>query len=465
MKFTIKMKCRKQILFAFLFVIGLQNINAQFTITNTLTTSDATGLKIGDDAYLTAAKGVDPNGQGYLRLTEALTNRKGYLYVQQNFPTSLGVIADFEYKTWRNIADNNYNGADGFSVFLFDGSTTDGSFKLGGYGGSLGYAPNSGTIKTGLSGGYIGIGFDEYGNFSNPTEGRIGGTGFHPNAVVLRGPTTAIPTTTNTYLTSVNLGDRTGGDAAIRKRDEIDYNSPTPKRPIDGTFYRRVQVELTRVDANYLVNIRWRKQNETVFTNILSYTIDGAIYPLPATLKIGFAASTGGGFNNHEIRNIILTTPGFIRVDSRANTSFVCKENKTPVVLNMEVTNDTGASLAAIAFENKIVDESNALLTNSQFIITSITTSGFTTSTIPATSPTNQISGVVGLPANSSGIVTITGFYNSNGLKTNKKFFSKSKVETTEVNDTDKTNNVAQSEIVARKCSVISNPMLPSYTK
>ncbi|MDP2453673.1 MULTISPECIES: hypothetical protein [unclassified Kaistella] len=459
------MNYRKQILFAFLFVIGLQNTKAQFTITNTFATNDATGLKIGDNAYLTAAAGADPNGQGYLRLTEAKTNQKGYLYVQQSFPTSLGVIADFEYKTWRNIADTTYDGADGFSVFLFDGATTEANFKLGGYGGSLGYSPNSGTTPTGLSGGYIGIGFDEYGNFSNPSEGRVGGPGYSPNAVVLRGPTTATAGTTNPFLKSINLGDRTGGDAAIRKRDEIDYNTTTATRPTNSVFYRRVQVEISKSGADYLVTIRWRKQGQTLFTNIISYTMSGTTYPLPTSLKLGFAASTGGGFNLHEIRNLILTTPGFIRVDSRANTSFVCKEKKTQVVFNMEVTNDTAAALTKIDFKNRIVDENEAVLTNSQFTITGITTTGFINSTLPGTSVTNQFSGEVGLAKNSSGIVTVTGFYNSKGLKTNKKLFSKSSVSTTEITDTDLTNNVAQSEVVARKCSVISNPMLPSYTK
>ena len=182
-------------------------VTAQFTITNPLKTNDAAGLKIGDNATLTAATGVDPNGSGWLRLTNASGNQKGFMYVAQPFSTGLGVIADFEYLTWRNTADTTYLGADGFSVYLFNGAVTDANFRLGGYGGSLGYATYNNPVTAGLTGGYVGIGFDEFGNYSVASEGRNGGTAaVIPNAVVLRGPTAA--TNSNPYLTRTELGPR-----------------------------------------------------------------------------------------------------------------------------------------------------------------------------------------------------------------------------------------------------------------
>lgn len=216
---------------ALLFSSGM--VPAQFTITNTLKTNDATGLKIGDNATLTAATGVDPNGNGWLRLTNSSSSQKGYMYVQESFPTSLGVIADFEYVSWRSSNDS-FLGADGLTFFLFDGSITDTNFKLGGYGGSLGYATYSNPANTtGLSGGYIGVGFDEYGNYARAAENRNGGTsGMVPNAIVLRGPTSATYTASNPYLTHTALGDRTGTVDAIRGRDEIDYNTVVTSRPV-----------------------------------------------------------------------------------------------------------------------------------------------------------------------------------------------------------------------------------------
>lgn len=135
-------------LFCTFFLLNFIFYSAQFTITNSLKTNDATGLKIGDNATLTAATGVDPNGSGWLRLTNASGNQKGFMYVSQAFGTSLGIIADFEYLTWRNTADTTYLGADGFSVYLFNGNVTDTNFKLGGYGGSLGYATLNNPVTT-----------------------------------------------------------------------------------------------------------------------------------------------------------------------------------------------------------------------------------------------------------------------------------------------------------------------------
>ncbi|WP_154662236.1 L-type lectin family protein [Vaginella massiliensis] len=448
---------------ALLFTWGM--VPAQFTITNPLKTNDATGLKIGDNATLTAATGVDPIGSGWLRLTNSTGSQRGYMYVQQSFPTSLGIIADFEYVTWRSSYDG-YLGADGFSLFLFDGSITDANFKLGGYGGSLGYANTGNT--TGLSGGYIGVGFDEFGNFARAAEGRTGGTaGVVPNAIVLRGPTSATPNASNPYLTHIALGDRTGNDNAIRARDEIDYNTIVSSRPSPTVFYRRVQVYITKSGNDYLINIKWRKQNETTFTEVLNYTMNGTTYPLPPTLKLGFAASTGGGFNFHEIRNVLLTTPGNIRVDSRSNSASLCNDIKeNPVTFSIEVSNDTPANLADINFSNQIQDAAGNLLDITKFKITSLSTTGFTSSTLPTSNFTsNNITGKVGLARKSSGIITITGNYFKKSIPNNQSFKSVSTVNSTEITDTDLTNNTATTVVYARKCSIITNPSLPSYNK
>ena len=74
-------------------------------------------------------------------------------------------------------------GADGLTFFMFDGATP--AFTTGASGGSLGYAQKTragggGLDLTGVPNGYFGLGIDLFGNYSNATEGRIGGTGLRP---------------------------------------------------------------------------------------------------------------------------------------------------------------------------------------------------------------------------------------------------------------------------------------------
>ncbi len=450
-----------------LFLFSITFLKGQFTIVNTLKTADEAGLKMGNDAYLTAAKGIDANGDGYLRLTDAVPYKKGYMYVKSTFPTTMGITADFEYKAWRNVADTVNFGADGFTFFLFDGAITEEKFLLGGWGGSLGYATFSSPANTpGLSGGYIGIGFDAFGNYIRSVENRNGGqTDYLPNSIVLRGPTTATYSQSNIYLASKALGNRSGTLSDIRKRNEIDYNTTTATRPNDNVFYRRVQVSIIKSGTDYIINVKWRKEGEINFTEIINYTMSGTLYPLPKTLKIGFAGSTGGGFNTQEIRNILITTPGNIRVDSRSNTAIGCNDKNNEIVYRIEVTNDTNSDLTAINFSNKIINHLNNVVPNSQFKIKSIITTGFTSSTIPSNSATNEISGKVGLQANKSGIVTITGEYLKNVGKGKLSFSSISEISSNEITDIDSTNNVARTNVTLLRCGLISNPILPSYSK
>ena len=385
---------------------------AQFAISEDFRGSGNPNIIIGGPggsagtAYLTS--GVDdPVNQGWLRLTTSDANQRGYAYINNSFPSTEGVLVDFEYKMWRDVNDN-YRGADGLGVYLFDASVP---FQIGGLGGSLGYAPNGGN---GLAGGYVGVGFDAYGNFSNPTEGRVGGPGEVPNAVVLRGPTTNNASTTNRYLNHVELGTRTGGNDAIRNRNEIDYNTRVDDRPDDGTFYRRVQLEILPLDAvgeYYQIIVRWKKSPTANFTDLISYTTTDAPPPL---LKLGFGASTGGGVNYHEIRNLLVTTPGNLRVDKRANKDFLRTINSggaNQITYTIEVYNDTDFAALNVDFLDRLTDGDGNLISTDDFDITSITTDGFTSITLPDinTLNSNEITGTFDLAAGNIGKIYVTG--------------------------------------------------------
>ena len=148
-----------------------------FPFSETFMGSTAPGWVLGGSTFLTSGVS-DPANQGWLRLTSKNTYQAGYAYYNTPIPTGRGLVITFDYGAWGGT------GADGLTFFLFDGTTSN--FTVGASGGSLGYAQKTGF--NGLSNGYLGLGLDEFGNYSNPNEGRIGGPGYTPESVALRGP-------------------------------------------------------------------------------------------------------------------------------------------------------------------------------------------------------------------------------------------------------------------------------------
>jgi hypothetical protein len=69
------------------------------------------------------------------------------------------------------------SGADGISFFLLNASLVDtATFQTGASGGGLGYSGDpEGGRGLGVPGGFIAIGFDEFGNFANTGDGRTDG--------------------------------------------------------------------------------------------------------------------------------------------------------------------------------------------------------------------------------------------------------------------------------------------------
>lgn len=401
--------------FLLLFLLIGIHANAQFTITENFKGSSAAGITIGGDAILTSG-GVDPANNGWLRLTPAALTKAGYAYINQSFPSTLGVLADFEYKTWRS--DNPaFGGADGIGVFLFDATTSP--FKLGPNGGSLGYTATA--AGNGLSGGYIGVGLDEFGNFSSTQ----GGPGQTPNAVVLRGPSTAALATSNLYLSGASVG-------------QIGYGTLTPTRPTDAQFYRRVQIEITPTGAlnTFSVVVRWTTTPNGAFTQLFQYTLTTAT-TVPPKLKIGFASSTGGGYNNHEIRNLIVTTPGGVRVQKTVDK--LTANVGDQLTYNIFLTNQTNANLTGLAF----TDALNQLPANFQINSVAFNANGNANSSATGFTSTSLSSATVSLGANATGTFTVTGTINNyptGGVITNTANFN---VGASGVSDPDQTNDIS----------------------
>lgn len=320
---------------AILLATSLPSI-AQFTITETFRGSTSLGVTLGGDAMLTSGT-QDPAGDGWLRLTPSSTVKLGYGYVTSSFPSALGVLVDFEYTAWRTTG----TGADGFSVYLFDATTP--TFKIGGTGGSLGYAQNNGVpANTGLSGGYIGIGVDEFGNWSSTVNGKSGGPGSRPNAVAVRGPAPNY-----SYISGHQI---IASDAGAGDNGGVDYNSTIASRPTQAQFYRRLQFEIVPGSGTRTLTVRWKTALNGAFVTLFG-PVNLAAAP-PALLKVGFAASTGAFINTHEIRNVLITTPGNIHVTKSAPLSKTVSSYPTNIPYRIVVANGTAGTVTGITFND-----------------------------------------------------------------------------------------------------------------
>ncbi|WP_217530343.1 DUF6701 domain-containing protein [Vibrio cholerae] len=224
-----------------------------------------------------------------MRLTEAITNQATAVTYQRIFPAAGNLVTvEFDYYAWANLTGN---GADGVSVIFSDATVTP---RTGGFGGSLGYAPrtDSNPVKPGFAGGWLGVGLDEWGNYSNPTEGRQGGPGFRQQAVAIRGSESA----NYQYLvgTAANLNPK------LDVRRACSFCSFPGAGPghryfitIDSRSGGAVWVRVDRsVDGTMQTVIDWH--------NVLSNPNQGAT---PADFLLSLAGSTGASVNNHEIEN------------------------------------------------------------------------------------------------------------------------------------------------------------------
>ncbi|WP_157083271.1 lectin-like domain-containing protein [Novosphingobium lentum] len=210
----------------------------------------------------------DSSGQGALLLTRAVQSDVGGIISLNSFPSSAGFTVTF------NAVSYGGSGADGISFFLLDASQGVPA-SLGYIGGSLGYVN--------IAGGFMGVGIDEYGNFSNPGcggGGCSGGPGLTQNAVAVRGLTSAA----SPYITHAVPG---------------------------FSLWSNVSTRQQATSHTYTISM--------TAAGSLSVAIDGTTYvsglnasaqvgALPAYLRVGIASSTGGATNFHQITSFSVTS-------------------------------------------------------------------------------------------------------------------------------------------------------------
>ena len=180
-------------------------------------------------------------------------------------------------------------GADGIVMVLFD-SNVGHSPEPGSFGGSMGYAQGHG--KKGFEGGWIGLGIDEYGNFSNPNEGRNGGVGFKPNNVTIRGSSGDL-SGDNRYSGYKFLGANTNLDHSVAtKMRNSAYPGDRYKFRIDARDPSKLLISLQQDSGNGYKSV------------ISEFDAKDPMYDqaeAPEKVRLAFTSGTGGGCNNHEI--------------------------------------------------------------------------------------------------------------------------------------------------------------------
>jgi uncharacterized repeat protein (TIGR01451 family) len=373
---------------------GLAGSASAAIINEPMTGATAPGWVIGGSAYLTASTGVDPVGDGWLRITDLGGNEAGYGYLNSSFDISQGAVIQFDYATWGGAGDGGFGcgttGADGYSVYLFDGSQ---SFSVGASGGSLGYDKKTvAPVNPGLAYGYIGTGIDEWGNFSNPTEGRTGGPGGRCNAVAVRGPYNH-PSGAYYYL---------GGTAS--NIAQLAFPGQVYRPGQIGPQYRKVVIYLTpQLAPNYLrMDVYLQVGYNQPLTQVLNGLMVGR--PVPATVKIGYAASTGGSNNYHEIRNLVVDPLPSSDIDLAiakiASSPTVTQGG--PVTYTVTVRNNGPSNVTANNVP--IVDTVPGQITGVNW-----TCAGSGAACGAASGSGNNINTTVTLPLNSYATYTITG--------------------------------------------------------
>ncbi|MGC4746828.1 putative Ig domain-containing protein [Micromonospora sp. DT201] len=294
--------------------IVLPALPASSTTSNFACLSASGNVSTG--ALHSCATQTDAPGSGKLRLTDATINRTGGLFGATSVPTASGLDMTFNLYQYGNTG-----GADGMTLVLaaVDPANPAAPATIGQSGGGLGYTGTR--TLPGLANGYLGIGFDVFGNYSTTTYQGSGCTdpafitaSRIPGQVLVRGPGRGTvgycglnSTATNGSSPVVPL--RANNRAASVVPVEVVINPTTSSfttdsglvvaagrymvvfRPVGASVSRVLEGALPAVAAGLYPSPSWLNSNG-----------------IPRQLAFGWVASTGSVVDNHEVDNTNVVT-------------------------------------------------------------------------------------------------------------------------------------------------------------
>ncbi|WP_082805243.1 DUF6701 domain-containing protein [Pseudomonas sp. BMS12] len=218
-----------------------------------------------------------------MRLTSNQGNVATASTLQRLFPTAGNYIqVQFKYYAY------NGSGADGVAVVLSDATVTP---QPGAFGGPLGYGTRGDAANPGFAGGWLGVGIDEYGNFS--TEGGSNGPGRRLDSVAIRGSGQAGWVNGYRYIA--------GTPANLSPGVDISGATPGPghtyRITVDARFSSQALVTVERDTGSGFVVL-----SNLNAVNVLAAANNQAA--LPADFYLSLTGSTGGSNNVHELDDL-----------------------------------------------------------------------------------------------------------------------------------------------------------------
>lgn len=274
----------------------------------------------------TATRNADRDG-AWLTLTTDNTNngggQAGTALHNTAFDSDLGVVLEYDQRVYRTNdgrsggTPTNQAGGDGIGVYLVDANppsysnaAIDTSIgEAGGYGAGLGYSAVSSTgdnwcgAQQGVPGGYLGIGFDVYGNYQK-AENAQGFGQYHratrPNSIAGSNPaaTTGVGSTVNATRIPQSIGLRGSGVRYSTAPSCNSNSNPDGMRTTYGQvavplvtnpgFHTVFQVKWTAGDAESLYTGEYQVGGTGAWTSVPAQTVPAAQLPAGFTDSRGY---------------------------------------------------------------------------------------------------------------------------------------------------------------------------------